>query len=63
MTSCDRQLRAGGTGAPFGLDFGAIMIVGGALGVDIALLADVMPAVEPFIIDNLSGQEPDDFTE
>jgi hypothetical protein len=39
------------------------MSVGSALGVDLALLADVMPSVEPVIVDNLSGQEPDDFTE
>ncbi len=39
------------------------MTVGSALQVDLTLLADVMPAIEPFIIDNLSGQEPDDFTE
>jgi len=42
-------------GAPIGLDFGAIMTMGTALKADLALLADVMPAVEPIIIDNLSG--------
>lgn len=47
-------------GAPIGLDFGSIMAVATALGADTALLADVMPAVEPIIIDNLTGQEPAD---
>ena len=50
-------------GAPVGLDFGAIMTMGTALKADLALLADVLPAVEPVIIDNLSGEQPDDFTE
>jgi hypothetical protein len=50
-------------GAPIGLDFGAIITMGTALKADLALLADVMPAVEPIIIDNLSGQEPDNFSE
>ena len=50
-------------GAPIGLDFGSIMTMGTALKADLALLADVMPAVEPIIIDNLSGQEPDNFNE
>jgi hypothetical protein len=50
-------------GAPIGLDFGAIMTMGTALKANLALLADVVPAVEPIIIDNLSGQEPDNFSE
>jgi len=50
-------------GAPVGLDFGAIMTMGSHLKADLTLLANVMPSVEPIIIDNLSGQEPDDFTE
>lgn len=50
-------------GAPIGLDFGSIMTMGTALKADLALLADVLPAVEPVIIDNLSGEQPDDFTE
>ncbi|PTQ59742.1 hypothetical protein C8J26_2594 [Sphingomonas aurantiaca] len=50
-------------GAPVGLDFGAIMTMGNARKVDLALLADVLPTVEPIIIDNLSGEEPDAFTE
>ena len=50
-------------GAPIGLDFGAVMTMGTARKVDLALLADVLPTVEPIIIDNLSGDQPDDFTE
>ncbi|MEG8016800.1 DUF7697 family protein [Sphingomonas sp. LR55] len=63
LTACDRQLRSGMMGAPVGLDFGAIMTMGTARKVDLGLLADVLPVIEPIIIDNLSGQEPDDFTE
>ncbi len=34
------------------------MTMGAALGVDLHLLADVLPAVEPVIIENLTGDEP-----
>jgi|GEM_PF-5858661 len=44
---------------PFALDFGAVMMMGTALGVDVQLLADVLPAVEQAVIDNLIGDEPD----
>lgn len=35
------------------------MTMGAALGADTSLLADVLPAIEPIIIDNLAGDEPD----
>lgn len=50
-------------GSPIGLDFGAIMAVGTALRADAELLADVLPRVEPIIIDNLCGEPPDEPSE
>lgn len=52
-------------GTPVGLDFGAIMTVGAALGADLSLLAEILPDVELTIIAGLSGdtdpdEEPDD---
>lgn len=44
-------------GQPFALDYGAVMTVGGALGVDTEMLADVLPAAEQAIIDNLRGDD------
>lgn len=41
-------------GRPFGLDFGAVMMMGGALGADAEMLADVLPAVEVQIIRRFS---------
>lgn len=43
-------------GSPFGLDFGAIMTMGQALGVDRALLAEVLPGVEAAILAGLRGE-------
>jgi hypothetical protein len=37
-------------GGPFGLDMGATLLMGQAMGVDMALLADVLPSVEAAII-------------
>ena len=42
---------------PAGLDFGAVMAVGTALGADVELLAQVLPDVEAAI---LSDQSDDD---
>jgi hypothetical protein len=53
LNYCDRQLRTGGTGQPFALDYGAVMAVGAALGADLEMLADVLPAAEAAIIGNL----------
>ena len=44
-------------GQPFALDFNAVMTMGSALGADLEMLADVLPAAEAAIIDNLA---PDD---
>lgn len=46
-------------GAPFALDFGAIMTMGANLGADLPLLAAVLPRIEPIIIANLAGDEPE----
>lgn len=37
-------------GRPFALDFGAIMAVGVARGVDIALLAELLPTAERIVL-------------
>ncbi len=45
---------------PFALDFGSIMQVGAARGVDLALLSDALPHAEAAIISNLTEQGGDD---
>lgn len=57
IQACRSQLRVGGTGAPFGLDFGAVMAVGAALGVDAGLLAGALPQVEAAVLAGLRGEE------
>lgn len=52
------QVRASQGGA-YGLDFGAIMLTGSALGVDRALLAEVMMEIEPVVVAGLSEGEED----
>jgi len=49
-----------GMGGPYGLDFGAIMTMGAALGADLELLADVLPGIEAARIGGLSGEEEGD---
>ncbi|MBB3691452.1 hypothetical protein [Sphingomonas sp. BK580] len=39
------------------------MTVGLHLGADLELLADVLPRIEPIIIDNLAGEDPGTETE
>lgn len=55
MTACDRQLRVAGMGQPFALDYGAVMMMGAALGVDAEMLADVLPIAEAAIISAING--------
>lgn len=43
-------------GRPFALDMGAVMIVAGARGVDLELLADVLPLAEAAILAGLSEE-------
>ncbi|VXC63539.1 DUF7697 family protein [Sphingomonas sp. AX6] len=42
-------------GAPFALDFQAVMTIGEALGVDAEMLADVLPAAEMAIVSQYAG--------
>jgi hypothetical protein len=44
-------------GQPFALDFNAVMAMGTALGADMELLADVLPAAEAAIIGNMVPDE------
>ena len=41
-------------GRPFALDFGTIMQMGGALGADAALLAEVLPIAEAAIVNRIA---------
>ncbi|UAK24182.1 DUF7697 family protein [Sphingomonas nostoxanthinifaciens] len=54
IVGCGSQLRVGGFGVPFALDFGAVMAVGTARRVDLDLLAASLPAAEAAI---LSGRD------
>ena len=46
---CAGQVRAGFR-APYALDYGAILMMATAMGADAALLADLLPSVEPVIV-------------
>ncbi len=37
-------------GGPFALDYGAVLMVGAAMGADLDMLADVLPAAEGAIV-------------
>jgi hypothetical protein len=56
VSGCGMQLRVGGLGTPFALDYGAVMLVGQARGVDIQLLAEILPDAERAIL--AGGGEP-----
>ncbi len=43
-------MRVGVHGAPFALDYTAVMTMGAALGVDTEMLADVLPETEAAIL-------------
>lgn len=47
-------------GQPFALDFGAVMVMGAALGADMDMLASVLPDAEAAIIAGLSGDAEGD---
>lgn len=46
---CGGQVRAG-FGGPYALDFGAILMMADAMGARSALLAEMLPIVEPLIV-------------
>ncbi len=50
IAACGGQLRVGGLGTPFALDYGSVMMVGQARGVDLEMLAEIMPDAERAII-------------
>ncbi len=50
IAGCGSQLRVGGLGTPFALDFGAVMTVGQARGADADLLAELLPDAEHAIL-------------
>lgn len=54
-----RQFRMGFE-RPIGLDFGAILAMGAALGAEPRLLAEVLPAVEGAALAMLAGDPDDD---
>lgn len=52
-----------GRSVPFAIDFGAVMGMGAALGCDLELLADTLPAMERAVIASMNDamtQEGDD---
>lgn len=49
------QLRVAGMGAVYGLDFGAALAMGQALGAPADLLAEVLPAVEQVLVRRANG--------
>lgn len=53
IAGCGRQMRAG-MGGPYALDFSAVLAMGTAAGADTALMADVLPAMERILLDQLS---------
>lgn len=57
IAGCSSQLRVAAMSGPFGLDFGAVMMMGAARGADLALLADVLPACEAAILIGRDGAE------
>lgn len=61
ISGCARQLRAG-MGAPYGLDFSAVLALGEAQNADMHLLAQVLPPIERILLDQLTEDNPDDVT-
>jgi len=49
-------------GAPYGLDFGAVLALGAAQLADMPLLAQVLPPIERMLLDQLIEESPDDST-
>lgn len=43
------------SGTPSGLDFGAVMMVAGAQGADLELLAEALPDIEAALLAALAG--------
>ncbi|MFQ3894607.1 hypothetical protein [Sphingobium sp. R-7] len=46
-------------GAPYGLDFGAVLALGAAQHADMPLLAQVLPPIERILLDQLTEDRPD----
>lgn len=57
IADCGRQLRTGGMGRPFAMDYGAVLAMARARGADLELVADVLPIVEAEVIANLNTDE------
>ncbi|WP_375178040.1 DUF7697 family protein [Sphingobium yanoikuyae] len=47
-------------GAPYGLDFSAVLALGEAQNADMRLLAQVLPPIERILLDQLTEDNPDD---
>jgi hypothetical protein len=55
---CGGQVRAG-MGAPYGLDFAAVLMLADAMGARSALLADILPRIETVIVRSIQKQVTD----
>lgn len=56
IRACPRQLRVG-LGGAIGLDFGAVLAMGAAMGADQRMLAELLPVMEKAALDRMA---PDD---
>jgi hypothetical protein len=52
------QVRAG-MGAPYGLDFGAVLMLADAMGARSPLLADILPRIETVVVRSIQKQVTD----
>ena len=59
IDACRTQLRVSATGRPFAVDFAAVLALGAARGVDLALLADVLPDIEPVLVASMIAEGDD----
>lgn len=60
LSGCGSQLRVGGLGTPFGLDYGAVMLVAQARSVDLVLVAELLPITERAILSGGPGTGDDE---
>jgi hypothetical protein len=60
ISGCGSQLRVGGMGIPFGLDFGTVMSIATARGANAEWVAELLPVAERVIVAAMSNEPIDD---